>query len=84
MGASTFLTFISGLDIISVQIGGGSSGNGSVSAAMPSQPIAGQTYILITNTAVSGAVTDDQVIAGPAVIEIAPAPPVLNNTLLKA
>ncbi|MCJ1329078.1 hypothetical protein MMC10_005755 [Thelotrema lepadinum] len=78
-GSSVFMTFINGLTVVSVPMAGGNT-NGT--AQMPSS-ISGQTYVLMTNSAVTSAVNDSQVIAGPAVIEVSPAAPVLNDTLLR-
>ena len=77
---SVFVTFINGLEIISIAAGGG--GNGTMSSQIPAS-IAGQTYVVITNSAVNGSLSDSQVLAGPLIIEVTPAAPVLNGTLLK-
>lgn len=69
-----FVTFVSGLSTVSVpaQVVGG-----SIVAVVPPQA-QGQTFVMLTNTAVSGTVSDGAVIAGPAVMEVSPPVPQIN------
>lgn len=75
--SSLFVTFVAGLNVTSVAA---TSKDGSVSAAIPSNTY-GQTYVLLTNANVTGALTDAQVIAGPAVLEIAPPYPTRDDSI---
>ncbi|KAK2762851.1 hypothetical protein FQN54_001026 [Arachnomyces sp. PD_36] len=73
-----FVTFISGLDVISVP---GTHQGGVVSATIP--VIAqGQTYAFVTNTDISGAFVESAVLAGPAILEVTPSAPTFDLTLL--
>ena len=63
-----YLTFVSGLDITSVKATKGK--NGYYSAAVPNKT-EGQSYVILTHKDVTkGKITDDVVIAGPAVLEV--------------
>lgn len=73
----SFVTFVSGLSTTSVPA---ASNGGTISVAVP-QTSQGQTYVFITNTAVNGTLQDSQVVAGPAVIEVTPAPPVVDTSV---
>ena len=61
----SFLTFVSGLSVISV----GASISGTVIEASVPPSISGQSYVFITKTALSGVIADTDIIAGPAVLE---------------
>ena len=64
----SYLTFVSGLDVTSVKAVKGS--NGYYSAAVPNTA-EGQSYVILTKTDVSnGTITDNIVVAGPAVLEV--------------
>ncbi|KAI7968804.1 hypothetical protein EIK77_002800 [Talaromyces pinophilus] len=79
--ASAFVTFVSGLDIISVPAR--VSGN-TVAVTIPPQ-VSGQSFGLLTSTAINGtgAIFDDsKVIAGPVIMEVVPAPPTINFSVL--
>lgn len=62
-----YLTFVSGLDITSVKATKGK--NGFYSAAVPITT-EGQSYVILTKTDAKGKILDDNVIAGPAVLEV--------------
>ena len=72
-----FVTFISGLDVISVV---GQSVGGVLSATIPTV-IQGQSYAFITNADVSGAFVETAVLAGPAILEVTPDAPTFDLTL---
>lgn len=93
--ADVFVTFVSGLSVISVGVTGGST---AVEILVPFS-ISGQTFVFITTTAVT-TLTDEVIIFGPAIIEgelswlgvacniangvqVAPSTPVLDITVLK-
>ncbi|EEA19413.1 hypothetical protein TMatcc_009546 [Talaromyces marneffei ATCC 18224] len=76
-----FVTFVSGLDIISVpaQVSGS-----QVSVTIPQQ-VSGQAFGLITSVSMNGTGTifdDTKVIAGPAIMEIQPLKPTIDFTIL--
>ena len=68
-----YITYVSGLMINSVKA---TVKDGKYSAAVPKIAM-GQSYVLLTKKDCTGmpAVTDDVVIAGPAIVEVAPPPP---------
>ncbi|GAD99231.1 conserved hypothetical protein [Paecilomyces variotii No. 5] len=68
LGDQTFVTFVSGLDTVSVPA---EMAEGSVSAVIPPEA-QGQTFVMLTNAKVSGSVSDGAVVAGPVVIEVSP------------
>jgi hypothetical protein len=70
------VTFVSGLSVVSVQ--GDINGN-TVSVAIPATA-SGQTYVFITNASESSSVPDTDVLFGPAILEVAPAAPTLDNS----
>jgi hypothetical protein len=75
--ATVFVTFVSGLDVVSVPA---QVSNGAVSVAIPPQA-SGQTFGLLTSSAVNGTgitVDDNTVIAGPVVMEVSPAAPTID------
>ena len=72
--AGSYVTFASGLSVASVQ--GSITGN-VVSATIPSIAM-GQTYVFITTASETSGVPDADILFGPAIIEIAPAPPVID------
>lgn len=73
----SYVTFVSGLSIMSVQ---GTISGDSVSVAIPSN-VAGQAYVLITNSKVEGQLNDSAVLFGPAIVEVNPAAPVINDSI---
>lgn len=80
--ASAFVTFISGLDIISVPAT--MSAAGEISATIPPQ-VSGQSFGLLTSTSLNGTGTifdDSTVIAGPVIMEVVPAAPTVNFSIL--
>lgn len=91
--STIFVTFISGLSTVSVPgqiVNGNSNGNGSapaavaIAATIPAQA-QGQTYALLTRTAVNGSaplLDDSAVIAGPAIMEVTPSAPTIDFGLL--
>ncbi|KAL1853294.1 hypothetical protein Plec18170_005290 [Paecilomyces lecythidis] len=74
LGDQTFVTFVSGLDTVSVQA---EVAEGSVSAVIPPEA-QGQTFVMLTNSKISGTVSDGAVVAGPAVMEVLPPAPKLD------
>lgn len=79
--SSAFVTFISGIDIISVPA---QVSNGAISVTVPQQ-VSGQTFGLLTSAPMNGtgAIFDDsKVIAGPAIMEIQPASPTIDFSIL--
>lgn len=75
---SAFVTFVSGLDTISVPR---TAADGKHSAAVP-QEAQGQTFVFITNAEAQGNITDNIVVAGPAIIEVAPEPAIIDQSIL--
>ena len=93
--ADVFVTFVSGLSVISIGVTGGST---VVEILVPFS-ISGQAFVFITTSAVT-TLTDEVIIFGPAIIEgelsrlgmaciianevpVAPSTPVLDITVLK-
>lgn len=72
-----YVTFVSGLDIISVKAS--CSENGLVFVAVPAGA-SGQTYAFLTSSN-SGLVDDSTVLAGPAIIEVTPGAPTFDLTV---
>jgi len=73
VSGATFATFVSGLDVVSVPI----AANGGVMSAMVPAGVEGQSYVFLTSDN-SGKVTDANVIAGPAILEITPSSPTFD------
>ncbi|ODH47280.1 hypothetical protein GX48_06621 [Paracoccidioides brasiliensis] len=65
---AVFLTFVSGLDIVSVLV---ERIDVVLIVAIPSV-ISGQSYVFLTNTDAQGSIADNIIIAGPAIIEVTP------------
>jgi Ferritin-like domain len=63
-----FMTFVSGLDTISVP---GTNANGMLIAQIPAKT-SGQTYAFVTKEATTGAIQDSEVLFGPAILEVTP------------
>ena len=63
--AGSYVTFISGLSVVSVQ---GTIAGDSVTVTIPNVA-QGQTYVLITNGDVEGTLVDSKVLFGPAIVE---------------
>jgi hypothetical protein len=61
----SFLTFVSGLTVISVQA---TISGSSIEASVP-ESISGQSYVFVTKSAMSGTIMDSEVISGPAILE---------------
>nr|POF26326.1 protein rds1 [Quercus suber] len=74
--AGSYVTFVSGLSVVSVK---GSIYGTDIAAKVPSVA-AGQTYVFVTSANVEGTFDDSKVLFGPAVLEVKPAAPVLDNT----
>jgi hypothetical protein len=72
-----YATFVSGLDIISVKPTG--VVNGMVQAVVPAM-ISGQSYVFLTSDN-SGNLTDSNILAGPAIIEVTPDSPTFDLTI---
>ena len=73
--AGQFLTFISGLAITSMPA---TIANGKISATVPATAM-GQTYVVLTKSNVTSTLSDDQVVAGPAILEVTPPSPTYNT-----
>lgn len=73
-----FITFVSGLDAIAVESQVGS--DGLIMAAVPTA-ISGQSYAFLTKDN-SGNLSDTNIIAGPAIIEVTPGSPTFNLTIV--
>lgn len=73
--STLFVTFVTGLDIISVPAQVPSAG--VVTAAIP-QKAQGQIYAMLTNVEVSGSIADSAIVAGPAIIEVTPPLPTVD------
>jgi len=72
-----FVTYVSGLDIISVE----PTMSGDLIMGVIPEGISGQSYAFITTANVT-AITDAVVIAGPAIIEVTPMSPTFDLTIL--
>ena len=75
---SSFVTFLSGLTMTSVPAM--VMGN-TIKAVVPATA-AGQSYAVLTKSNVTAMLTDDLVIAGPAVVEVTPPSPAYDPTIL--
>ena len=62
----SFVTFVSGLDIVSVPV---ASKSGSTIAAVIPAVSAGQTYIFVTNSNITTTLNDSCILFGPAILE---------------
>ena len=69
-----YVTFLSGLATTSVAA---TYENGKITTTVP-DTAAGQTYALLTNKNVTSALSDSDVIAGPAIVEVTPASPTFD------
>ncbi|RMZ89483.1 hypothetical protein DV736_g3285, partial [Chaetothyriales sp. CBS 134916] len=80
---SLFITFISGLTVVSVaplSASDTSGNNPSLTAVIPTALEGGQTYIFVTNKDISGGTLVDQdIVMGPGITEIAPATPSVDS-----
>jgi Ferritin-like domain len=72
-----FMTFVSGLDTISVP---GKNANGMLTAEIPAK-MQGQTYAFVTKSEATGAIEDSQVLFGPAILEVTPDAPTFDFTI---
>jgi hypothetical protein len=75
----SFLTFVSGLTVVSIQA---TIVDVSISAQVP-PGLGGQTYVFVTNKAVTGTLMDADVMMGPAIIDVNPARPVIDTQVLR-
>jgi hypothetical protein len=78
MPKDAMVTFVSGLTTTSV----GAQMSGSDIGANVPDGVSGQTYVFITRSAVNGQLKDEDVVAGPAVLEVSPPDPQLDQTVL--
>ena len=76
--AGSYVTFVSGLSFASVQ---GTINGNTVVATIPSIA-SGQTYVFITSVAETTQVPDADILFGPAIVEVAPAPPTLDYSIV--
>jgi Ferritin-like domain len=72
-----FMTFVSGIDTISVP---GKTENGMLTAQIRVKT-SGQTYAFVTKAAATGAIRDSQVLFGPAILEVMPNAPTFDLTI---
>lgn len=72
-----FITFVSGLDTISVP---GTNANGMLTAQIPAKT-QGQVYAFVTKDAATGALRDSQVLFGPAILEVTADAPTFDLTI---
>ncbi|PGH19006.1 hypothetical protein AJ79_00039 [Helicocarpus griseus UAMH5409] len=77
-GDALFLTFVSGLDIVSVAA---ERADVAFAVAIP-EVISGQSYVFLTNAEAQGAIADNIVVAGPAIIEVTPNAPSIDLAIL--
>lgn len=75
--ASPFITFVSGLDTISVPA---TIEGGIISATIPAAT-QGQSYAFLTSEAANGTLSDGIVVAGPAILEVTPDSPTFDITI---
>lgn len=76
---SVFGTFVSGLNIVPVEVS--STSGGQLSFEVPQNLEGGQSYIFLTSDN-SGNLTDSTIIAGPAILELTPGSPTFNLTIM--
>ncbi|KUJ09909.1 uncharacterized protein LY89DRAFT_266061 [Mollisia scopiformis] len=72
-----YATFVSGLDIVAVAPQ--SSSNGMIMVPVPAM-VSGQGYVFLTKDN-SGNLTDSNILAGPAILEVTPSSPTFNLTI---
>ncbi|KLJ05549.1 hypothetical protein EMPG_10946 [Blastomyces silverae] len=77
-GGALFLTFVSGLDIVSVLV---ERAELLFAVAIPSV-ISGQSYVFLTNSEARGSIADNIIIAGPAIIEVTPRAATIDLSIL--
>lgn len=79
---SFFVTYVSGLSAVSVS--GANVDGGKIQAIVPTQA-QGQSYVFITNSQVQmgQSLQDTQVMFGPAIIEVTPDAPTIDNSIMK-
>jgi len=76
--ATYYVTFVSGLNIISVKAN--SYANGMIMATVP-VGVEGQSYAFITNDN-SGVVNDTTILFGPAILEVTPSSPTFDLKII--
>ncbi|KAK4945502.1 hypothetical protein LTR10_015398 [Elasticomyces elasticus] len=76
--AGSYVTFVSGLNVVSVR---GTISGMDITAEIPAVAM-GQTYVLVTSKDVEGTLVDASVLFGPAIIEVMPAAPVIDDTIV--
>lgn len=74
---SMFVTFVSGLVTASVPA---TVSGGMIATTIP-MGISGQSYAILTNQNVTGALMDSMVIAGPAILEVTPSSPTYSDSI---
>jgi hypothetical protein len=77
--AGSYLTFVNGLNVVSVA---GMIDGMSISAPIPTVA-AGQTYVFVTSSDQEGTLSDAAVLFGPAILEVAPAAPMVDYSVLR-
>ncbi|KAK4695426.1 hypothetical protein P7C71_g2317, partial [Lecanoromycetidae sp. Uapishka_2] len=75
--ATFFVTFVSGLTIVSVT----PTVSGSDVTAVVPDTVTGQSYAFLTSSATNVSVTDEMVLFGPTVVEVTPPAPQFNVSL---
>ncbi|KAH9822954.1 Ferritin-like domain [Teratosphaeria destructans] len=69
----SFVTFVSGLAVVSVE---GTVKGSEISAVIPKEA-SGQVYVFVTKSKITS-IVDSEIVAGPAIVEVAPAPPAID------
>lgn len=77
--AGSYVTFVNGLVVTSVK---GTVSGKTITAKIPAG-LGGQTYVFATKSDVEGTFDDTQVLFGPAILEVRPAPPSIDYSILK-
>lgn len=75
--AGSYVTFVSGLSIVSVK---GVISGANIRVQIPAVA-AGQTYVFISKTDQEGTLVDANVLFGPAIVEVKPAPPAIDYSI---
>jgi hypothetical protein len=77
--AGSYVTFVSGLNVVSVA---GTISGSNISAAIPAVA-QGQTYVFVTSSDQETTLSDAAVLFGPAILEVYPPAPSINYSILK-
>ncbi len=77
--AGSYVTFVNGLTVTSVK--GTISNKKDITATIPTG-LGGQTYVFVTKSDVETTFDDSQVLFGPSILEVNPAAPAIDNSVL--